>query len=185
MGSGNANHVSSPMARWMKLAALVSVLLTAAFALAGLTSLTITAGTFAYHLLMRLVVGVLFDLTLDNRVNYCHGWFRLRSFEAGLYERLQVGRWKAGMPTYDPDAFDRHRHSWDEIVQAMCQAELVHEVIVVFSFVPVLASPWLGAAAVFVITSLLAAAFDMAFVIMQRYNRPRVLKIVERLKERV
>lgn len=172
------------MARIMKLAAALCVALTAVFALLRLTAPAITAGTFSYHLLMRLAVGFAFDRTLHNHVDYRRPWFQLRRFEPALYERLRVGKWKAALPTYDPEAFDRHRHSWEEIVQAMCQAELVHEVIAVLSFLPVLASVWLGSAAVFVITSVLAAGFDLLFVIIQRYNRPRVLKIVERLKSR-
>ena len=174
----------SPMARTMKLAATLCLVLTLFFALLRVTSLTITAGTCSYHLLMRLAVGFVFDRTLHNRVNYRHPWFRLKRFEEALYERLQVRNWKAALPTYDPETFDRHQHSWDEIAQAMCQAELVHEVIVPFSFLPVLTSPWLGAAPVFWITSVLAAAFDLLFVIIQRYNRPRVLRIVERLQTR-
>jgi hypothetical protein len=30
------------------------------------------------------------------------------------------------------------------------------------------------------ITSFLAACFDLAFVIMQRYNRPRVIKLIRK-----
>lgn len=37
-------------------------------------------------------------------------------------------------------------------------------------------------AAVFIITSVLSCMFDMIFVIMQRYNRPRLVKIIERKK---
>lgn len=174
----------SKMARVMKIGAVCAVVLTVLCAVLGWTAAAITAGTFAYHLLMRLAVGYAFDSTLNNRVDYRHGWFQPRSFEQGLYDWLRVGQWKTNMPTFDPGAFDRHKHSWDEIAQAMCQAELVHELIVILSFVPVVASIWLGAAAVFLITSLLAAMYDMMFVIMQRYNRPRVLKIVERLSQR-
>lgn len=173
------------MARVMKISAVCAVALTVLCAAIGWTASAITAGTFAYHLLMRLAVGYTFDITLNNRVDYRHEWFRPRGFEQGLYDWLRVGRWKNNMPTFDPEAFDRHKHSWGEIAQAMCQAELVHEVIVILSFVPVAASIWLGAAAVFLITSILAAMYDMMFVIMQRYNRPRVMKIVERLSQRV
>lgn len=172
------------MARCMKLSALAAVILTMVFALLKQTALTITAATFAYHLLMRLTVGFVFDKTLNNHVDYRHGWFRPREFEAQLYGHLQVARWKKNLPTYAPELFDRHRHSWDEIAQAMCQAELVHEVIVVLSFLPMLASVWLGAPVVFAVTSVLAAGFDMVFVIIQRFNRPRVLQILLRLEER-
>lgn len=172
------------MARAMKLCAALSLVLTVLFALLQQEALAITAGTFAYHLLMRLAVGFVFDRMLNNHVDYTHPWFRLHSVETRLYERLRVGKWKASMPTYDPDAFDRHKHSWDEIAQAMCQAELVHETIVVLSFLPLAAIPFLGGGAAFVITSVLAAGYDMLFVFMQRYNRPRILRIVERMKAR-
>ena len=87
------------------------------------------------------------------------------------------------MPTYDPSCFDPKIHTWAEIAQAMCQAEIVHEVIVVLSFLPLLAAIPFGAFPVFLITSLLAAVYDLTFVIMQRYNRPRIIKFIK--KERV
>ena len=68
----------SDMARIMKLSAGVCVVLTVLFAVLGITPLTITAGTFAYHLLMRLAVGFAFDKALNSHVDYSHGWFRLR-----------------------------------------------------------------------------------------------------------
>ena len=37
-----------------------------------------------------------------------------------------------------------------------------------------------GAFPVFLITSLLAAAFDSCFAVMQRYNRPRLVRILEK-----
>ena len=86
------------------------------------------------------------------------------------------------MGTYDPDSFDPGIHTWEEIAQAICQAELVHETIIVLSFAPVLASCLFGELIVFVVTSGLAACFDAIFVIMQRYNRPRIRKLVEREK---
>ena len=81
------------------------------------------------------------------------------------------------MPTFDPDTFNPELHSWDEIAQAMCQAELVHETNMILSFIPVVASIWFGAFRVFMFTSLAGACLDGCFVIMQRYNRPRVIKI--------
>lgn len=87
--------------------------------------------------------------------------------------------WKNKLPSYQPEYFDPQKHSWDEIAQAMCQAELVHEVIVVLSFVPIAFSVWFGALPVFVITSVAAAAFDLMFVIIQRYNRPRVMRLIK------
>jgi hypothetical protein len=140
----------------------------------------ITLGTAAYHFAMRLAFGTVMHLLLRNRVDYRAKWFQVSAAEKKLYKKLNVQKWKAKMPTYAPDTFDRKRHSWDEIAQAMCQAELVHEGIIVLSFVPVLGAISFGAVWVFVITSFLAACIDLAFVIMQRYNRPRVLKTIEK-----
>ena len=84
------------------------------------------------------------------------------------------------MPTFEPDCFDRTIHTWEEIAQAMCQAELVHEIIIVLSFLPVFAAIPFGALFAFVITSVLAACFDALFVIMQRYNRPRIVRLISK-----
>ena len=87
------------------------------------------------------------------------------------------------MATYDPGCFDRRIHTCDEIAQATCQTELVHEIIIILSFMPILASIPFGALFVFVITSVLAACYDAVFVIMQRYNRPRIVKLIEKTEK--
>lgn len=143
-------------------------------------SLAITFGTIAYHFCIRLFIGTLFSLIGKNKADYTKNWYKVREWEQKLYVKLKVKKWKNKMPTYDMDAFDISKHSWDEIAQASCQAELVHETNIVFSFVPVIFSIWFGAAAVFIITSALGAAYDLIFVIMQRFNRPRILKMVNK-----
>ena len=84
------------------------------------------------------------------------------------------------MPTYDRTLFDPRVHTWVEIAQAMCQAELIHETIALLSFLPIAAGIWFGAYPVFIVTSALAAGCDMLFVMMQRYNRQRIMKLLER-----
>ena len=51
--------------------------------------------------------------------------------------------------------------------------------IIVFSFFPIIVSVWFGAIEVFISTSMVAALIDLIFVILQRYNRPRVIKILQ------
>jgi len=140
-------------------------------------TLAITFGTIFYHLGARLAVGALFQRVMANRADYSKKWYQLRPWESRLYQKLGVKSWKNKMPTYYPAQFSPKLHTWDEIAQAMCQSELVHEVNVVISFFPVIASRWFGSLPVFAVTSVLAAAFDLMFVMMQRYNRPRVIKI--------
>ena len=175
------------MARTMRLTAILSLagtlLLSALYrATSGgiWLSLAITCGTVAYHIIMRLLVGLAFSAGMQNRANYTSRWYRVSRREMAVYEKLQVKRWKRGMPTYDPSLFDPRTHTWEEIVQATCQAELVHETIAVLSFLPILAGIWFGEYPVFIVTSVLSAACDIVFVIMQRYNRQRVTKLLNR-----
>lgn len=145
-----------------------------------LLPLAITSGTIAYHFVMRLMVGLAFHATMRNKADYRKRWYQVSKREMAVYEKLKVKQWKRRMPTYDPALFDPRLHTWEEIVQAMCQAELVHETIAVLSFLPILAGIWLGEYPVFIVTSVLSAACDIVFVIMQRYNRQRVTKLLNR-----
>lgn len=145
-------------------------------------ALAITAGTTLYHFAMRLAVGFFYDKLMNNKADLGKWWYQPKGFEKRIYSWLNVKNWKSIMPSYEPELFNPQKHTWNEIAQAMCQAELVHETIILFSFVPVYATRFFGELPVFLITSLLAAAFDMIFVIMQRYNRPRVIKLVAREK---
>lgn len=145
-----------------------------------LLPLAITSGTIAYHFIMRLMVGLAFHATMRNKADYRKRWYQVSKREMAVYEKLKVKQWKRRMPTYDPALFDPRLHTWEEIVQAMCQAELVHETIAVLSFLPILAGIWFGEYPVFIVTSVLSAACDMVFVIMQRYNRQRVMKLLNR-----
>ena len=177
--------LKTPMSTIMKLCALISIVLTVLFTVLFHTcrfpfSPAITFGTFSYHFCMRLLVGEVFNLVLKNRVNYNRKWFHVGEREMHIYKLLHIKNWKASMPTYDKTLFDPRLHTWDEIAQAMCQAELVHETIIVFSFLPIIASIWFGDFLVFLITSAIAACYDLLFVLLQRSNRPRVLKIVRR-----
>ena len=133
---------------------------------------------------MRLGVGGCFDLLMGGRADLTRPWYRIRPWEVRLYERLGVKGWKGRMPAYDPALFDPAAHSWAEIAQAMCQAELVHETIALLSFLPLALIPLFGAAAVFLLTGLAGALFDLSFAVIQRYNRPRVLRLMERQARR-
>ena len=177
------------MAKIMKRLTAASFLLTVIFGTIWLTGavwadgFAITFGTFFYHFAMRLSVGGILNRVMQNRANLSNPWYQLRPFEIRLYQTLKVKKWKGRMPTYDPSLFDPKLHSWDAIAQAMCQAELVHEGIILLSFVPLLFAIPFGAFPVFLLTSIMAAMYDLCFVIMQRYNRPRILKLIK--KERV
>lgn len=145
-----------------------------------LLTLAITFGTTFYHFAIRLIVGAL----VPNCFDYHAKWFRPLWFEDTLYRKLRLKRWKKQMPTYDPRRFCMQHNTPQQIIGNMCQAEVVHEIIILFSFVPLLFSLLWDTFAAFLITSVLAAAVDLIFVMMQRYNRPRFVRILETKKER-
>lgn len=160
------------------LVCIVSIIIYTQSGMDAVYSLAITFGTISYHFVMRLAVGLVIDKTMNNKADYTCKWFRCSKLEEKLYKRLKVKKWLKNIPTFRPEYFDRSKHSWDEIAQAMCQAEIVHEVIVLLSFVPIAFSIPFGALPVFIITSIAAALFDLMFVIVQRYNRPRIIRFI-------
>ena len=137
-------------------------------------SVAITFGTSFYHFGMRLLVGSL----VPNCFQGSGRWFRQHPWEQKLYAMLRVKHWKKLLPAYDPTLFSLQEHSMEQIACHMCQAEVVHEIIVLCSFLPLLFALLFGEFWIFLITSILAAAFDLLFVIMQRYNRPRLFRIL-------
>ncbi|MCR5683186.1 MAG: hypothetical protein K6G29_12125 [Clostridiales bacterium] len=141
-------------------------------------ALAVTFGTVSYHFVMRLAVGWTVGAVMNNRADLTKSWYRCRAWEKRFYARLRVRRWGKKLPTFQPSYFDPEKHSWSEIAQAMCQAEVVHEIIAVLSFVPVLFSIRAGELPVFLVTSVLSAGADLLFVILQRYNRSRVMRLL-------
>ena len=141
-------------------------------------SAAITAGTTFYHFSMRLVVGTIVPYWVKTPMKY--RWFQQKPFEAKFYAALKVKHWKDRMPTYDPASFSLRENTLAQIVDNCCVSEAVHEVIILFSFLPLLFALLWGAFPVFLITSLLAAAFDSCFAVIQRHNRPRLVRILEK-----
>lgn len=177
------------MAKFMKAVTVVCVAAAVIFGILNIVfdagvwlSLGITFGTIAYHFVMRLIVGHIFDRSMNNHADYTKKWYQVGAREMQFYKKLKVKKWKNKMPTYDPALFSPELHTWDEIAQAMCQAELVHETIVILSFLPIISTAWWGSFWVFLITSICAAVLDSLFVMMQRYNRTRIMRLARRDK---
>ncbi len=160
--------------------ALVSILLNIFYPLDIIKTLAMTFSTTAYHLVIRLLVGHVIHSKYKNKINYKSKWFKELSFEKKLYKALKVKRLKVNVPTYDLTAFDYKNRTKEEIIMAMCQSEIVHEIIALVSFIPLLFSFLVGSFWTFFITSIMAAFCDMQFAIIQRYNRPRVLRYINR-----
>ena len=174
-------------AKIIKISALILVILTILFTIiyqyssnTVIMSMAITFGTISYHFVMRLAVGYIINGIFHNNFDYNKKWFQEKKFEKHLYKVLKVKKWKDKMPTFAPDMLDLKTHTLEEIAGAMCQSEVVHSVIALLCFVPIFAALIWGTFWVFFITSVLSACVEIMFVIMQRYNRPRIIKIIKR-----
>lgn len=143
-------------------------------------SLGVAALTICYHFTVRLVIGGFCDFYLKNNVNYKRKWFAKRGFEDKLYKFLRVKKWKNIMPTADEDLFSLESKTPEQIVKAGCQAEIVHELCAAAGLLSMLLAIPFGTFWVFFGTAVGAAIYDFSFVAVQRYNRPRLLRLMER-----
>ena len=79
------------MKKQMKTTAIVSVSVTILmvvllniFSIDLFFSLAITFGTISYHFVMRLLVGGVIDVIMDNKADYNKKWYQLKPFEIKL-----------------------------------------------------------------------------------------------------
>ena len=143
-------------------------------------SLAITFFTTSYHIVIRLLSPLILSLLFHHKYNYQIWWFQPKTWETKLYKGLKVKQWKRQVMVFDPSQFSLKIHSIQEVINNMCHAELVHELIMLFSILSILFTIPFGALPVFLITAICATLFDSMFVMIQRYNRPRLVRIYER-----
>lgn len=136
----------------------------------------VVCATVLYHAGMRLLVG----LVTGHGFRPDSPWFLEKPFEKTLYKKLGVKKWKAKMPTYSPQTYALGSLPPETIAKTMCRNEVVHELCAVFSLLPILLAVSFGAWWFFVPTSVFGFFADLAFAAIQRYNRPRILRLVRR-----
>ncbi len=149
---------------------------------AAFTALTITFSPILYHFAVRLAIGAAMDRLTANGINYRCRWFSQSKAEHTLFRLLKVHRWKLKLPTYTPEKFSLKENTPEQVICNMCAAEVIHEINIAASLVPAVVSiavPFLrDTLIVFALTSAAAALFDLLFVIIQRYNRPRMMRLI-------
>ena len=139
----------------------------------------IIAFTIMYHFWVRIIMGNVSKL-FKKYINYKQWWFKEKSFEKGLYKFLRVKEWKGKALTYNPESFSLKEHSLEEIANTMVKSEIDHWINEAISLSTLLfIIPW-GRTWAFVISAIAAMIFDSQFIIIHRYNRPRILKVLER-----
>ena len=139
-------------------------------------TLGITSMTICYHFTVRLVISGVMD-SIDLSQFSPEAWrFRELGFEKKLYKALRVRKWKKYAPTYDDSKFDVTENSVDNVIGETCRAESVHWLCAAASLASITFAAPFGSLLVFLITGIAGALFDLMFVIIQRYNRPRLMR---------
>lgn len=118
--------------------------------------------------------------------------FRTRAFEKDgkLYDRLKVRFWQNKLPDMSrilPRALPAKKMTGDyqqrlpRMIQETCAAELTHLILCVTGLYCLRLMPGLGGVIVYV---LYAGLFNLPYIIIQRYNRPRFQRLSRRLQEK-
>lgn len=141
----------------------------------------ITAFTIMYHFWVRIIMGNVSKLFT---IHHKQKWFKERAFEKPLYKFLRVKKWKNKVLTYNPDSFSLKKHSLEEIADTMAKSEVDHWINELISLSTILFALLWGQFWLFFATALLAMIFDAQFIIVQRFNRPFVLKVMNRQNRR-
>ncbi len=141
----------------------------------------VTAFTVLYHFWGRILLG---KLTAHFPIRYCHWWFKERFFEKKLYKLLRVRKWKEKVLTFDPAAFDVKAHTYEELATTMSKAETDHWINQLLSLSTLLFPLLWGQFWIFFGTAIAAMLFDAQFIVVQRYNRPHVLQLMERIRKK-
>lgn len=138
----------------------------------------ITAFTILYHFWGRIILGNVSKI-FRRFISYKSWWFKERSFEKDLYEKLKVKKWKKNALTYNPEQFDLKENSIEKVLQTMTKSEVDHWINELISISTMFFGLLWGKTWIFVLTAIAAMIFDAQFIVIQRYNRPRMIKVLE------
>ena len=141
----------------------------------------IVAFMIMYHLWLRIIMG---NVTKLFKLSPHMKWFRQRSFEKHIYKFLRVKKWKNKVPTYNPELFSLKNCSFEQIANTMTKAETDHWINELISISSLLFALIWGKFPIFLITCIAAMLFDGQFIAIQRYNRPRILKLAGKKHEK-
>ena len=139
--------------------------------------------TASYHLIIRLVIGAFCDGALENGVDPDNHWFADSDAERTIYRAIGVRRWKNVVPLPDAWKFSIKKRSLEDIITESCHAEIFHEVSIAASLLSVLLTLPFGYLWFFILTAALGVLYDLIFVIVQRYNRPRLMRTAAKKRE--
>ncbi len=140
-------------------------------------------GYTAIHFVLMFISAPIVFLFFRMKYNYHHSWFVPKKFEEKLHRVLKVKKWKNKIPTYDSRAYSLSEQNIMKAIQMTCHAEIVHEVIAVLTYLPILFGLFISNFGLFIVLSFVFSMIHLLFSIVQRYNRPRLIRLYERIQK--
>ena len=140
-------------------------------------------GYTAIHFVLMFISAPIVFLFFRMKYNYHHCWFEPKKFEKKLYRIFKVKKWKNKIPTYDSRAYSLSEQNIMKAIQMTCHAEIVHEVIAVLSYLPVLFGLVISKWELLIVLSTVFSMIHLLFSTVQRYNRPRLIRHYERIQK--
>lgn len=127
-------------------------------------------------------------------------WFRPDLFpyrswtfekEGRIYDNLKIRRWQNKVPDMSKilpklmpakNLSGNYRERMPRMLQETCVAELIHSLLCVTGLYCLKLWPGVGG---IVIVILYIVIFNLPFILIQRYNRPRLMKITKRAQQQI
>ena len=137
------------------------------------------------------IVGfILGRLLPKNRFDPESVWFRCHRFEQNgkIYEKLRIKRWQNRVPDMSkifPWAMPAKKLSSDfktqlpRMLEETCVAEFIHWLLCLTGLYGLTLWPGPGGLILYI---LYVAVFNLPFILIQRYNRPRLLRLLHKLQ---
>lgn len=179
------NPLSGPAIFMYSVIALTTILSAGCFALyysgtfdnSGILWTGIVSFMILYHFGLRIYMG---NVTKKWNITYTHPWFTQRRFEKKLYKILKVRKWKDKVLTFEPEMYDFENRTLEQLATTMAKSETDHWINEIISVISIFFVFIWGCPAAFLISAFTAMIFDAQFIVVQRYNRPIVLRLAKR-----
>jgi hypothetical protein len=150
--------------------------------------------TIAFNILMLILFSSIItfiSLKLPDRFYYYKTWlYHCRKWEKGgeFYSKvLKVNIWKSHIPElsdFIKSVFPKkHIKVYNKeylllYLKESCKAELTHWGIILCSLLFILWNDFFGSVAMIALTSII----NLPFIVIQRYNRPRIIHILDQIE---
>lgn len=154
------------------------------------SALFITALMFAYHIDVRLIIGFSISKFVKPKINVHKKCFAITENEYRRLEKFGVKNWKDKFLTVFKHQFViqdiKNKQNIEYVLRNNISAEIIHWVCFFVGLLAILIGCLLSISEwyIYVITAILASLLaDVPPILIQRYNRYRVLKIAKRLQD--